>query len=130
MNSYSIKNAIREELSQQVRSAINEDTIIEAIHDAIHNMELDDMIQDAISGCVAENVELVISDMVQECIDDVVEDEICNIFENLQGEKIMEKKITMEFTKEELAFLQWAMIVTKVEAESDLESGIGREMTK
>ena len=35
------------------------------------------------------------------------------------------KKITMEFTKEELAFLQWAMIVTKVEAESDLESGIG-----
>ena len=54
MNSYSIKNAIREELSQQVRSAI---------HDAIDNMDLDDMIQ--------------------ECIDDVVEDEICNIFENL-----------------------------------------------
>lgn len=35
------------------------------------------------------------------------------------------KKITMEFTNEELAFLQWAMIVTKVEAQSDLERGIG-----
>lgn len=38
-------------------------------------------------------------------------------------------KITVEFTKEELSFLQWAMIVTKVEAESDIESGIGNRET-
>lgn len=35
----------------------------------------------------------------------------------------------MEFTKEELSFLQWAMVVTKVEAESDLEFGIGNKET-
>lgn len=39
------------------------------------------------------------------------------------------EKITMEFTKEELSFLQWAMVVTKVEAESDIESGIGNKET-
>lgn len=83
MNTYSIRNAIKSELEDQIRRAISEDTIVEAVHDAIRNMDLSDMIQDSIAACVAENVELVISDMVQESVDEIVEEEVVNIFENL-----------------------------------------------
>lgn len=64
MNNYTIKNAIREELAAQVRNAISEQTICEAIHQAICRMDLSDMIEDAITECVSENIELVIEDMI------------------------------------------------------------------
>lgn len=83
MNTIAVKNAIREELGSQIRRAITEDVIIEAVYDAIRNMDLRDAIEESVATCVAENVELVIQDMVEEVVDEIVEEEVVNVFENL-----------------------------------------------